>query len=174
VAAKAISPRGEFHRAGFRRVCNRQIASFTDLWYVVSTVRPENWMCGSTSIPLIFPLSEVLRSGLRVDLNPLCDFAERLSGLFIIAYRVNSRKGVLHNVTLPRSWFINLILPGTVLGKDTSTFLMFASTMMELMQRIDAKVQRYRTGSTSDTGEQFIADGTRLTGLAGPLYIARM
>ena len=124
-------------------------------------------------IPLICALSKVLHSRLRVDLNALCDLAERLSGLFIMAYRVNSRGGVLHNVTLPRSWLINLILPGMDLGKNTSTFLMFASTIIELMQKIDAQVQRCFTSSESDT-EQFIADGSRMTSLTGPLYIARM
>ena len=121
---------------------------------------------------LICPNSEVLRCRLRVDLNALCDLAERLSGLFIMAYRVNSRGGVLHNVTLPRSWFINLILPGTTLGKDTSAFLLFASTTIELMQQIDAQVQRYIAFSEDE--EQFIADGNRMTNLTGPLYIARM
>jgi hypothetical protein len=129
---------------------------------------------GPRSSLLIFPLSEVLRCGLRADLNALCDLAERLSGLFIMAYRFNSRGGVLHNVTLPRSWFINLIIPGMDLGKDTSAFSMFASTIIELMQRIDAQVQRYITKSAPDTGEQFIADGSRVTSLTGPLYIARM
>ena len=126
------------------------------------------------SFLLIFPFSEVLRCGLRVDLNALCDLAERLSGLFIMAYRFNSRRGILHNVTLPRSWFINLILPGMDLGKDTSTFSMFASIIIELMQRIDAQVQRHHAMTSPETGEQFIADGSRVTDLAGSLYIARM
>ena len=124
-------------------------------------------------IPLICALSKVLHSRLRVDLNALCDFVERLSGLFIMAFRVNSREGILHNVTLPRSWLIKLILPGTDLRKNTSTFPMFASTIIELMQKIDAQVQRYLTFSESDP-EQFIADGIRMTNLTGPLYIARM
>jgi len=123
---------------------------------------------------LTCPPSEVLRCGLRVELNALCDLAERLSGLFVMAYRFNSRGGILHNVTLPRSWFINLLLPGTDLGKDTSAFVMFASTIIELMQRINAQVQRDLAMTPSDTGEQFIADGGRMTSLTGPLYIARM
>ena len=127
---------------------------------------------GQRASLLTFPLSEIIRSKLRVDLNALCDLAERLTGLFIMAYRVNSR-GVLHNVTLPRSWFINLILPGTDLGKDTSTFSMFASTMIELMQRIDAQIQGYFMYS-SDTREQFTVGGSRMTTLTGPLYVARM
>jgi hypothetical protein len=90
-----------------------------------------------------------------------------------MAYRVNSRGGVLHNVTLPRSWFFNPILSGADLGKDTSTFSMFASTMIKLMQRIDAQAQR-NLMSGSGTGEQFFVDGSRMTNLAGPLYIARM
>ena len=121
---------------------------------------------------LTFPSSEILRSGMRVDVNALCDLAERLSGLFIMAYRVNSRGGVLHNVTLPRSWFINLISSGSDLRKNTSTFLMFAETVIKLMQRIDVQVQRYHT--SPDTGEQFVADGSRMTNFTGPLYIARM
>jgi len=107
-------------------------------------------------------------------LNALCDLAERLSGLFIMAYKFNSHGGALHNVTLPRSWFINFILPGMDLGKDTSTFSMFASTIIDLMQRIDAQVQRYHTASAPETDEQFIAGGNQVTTLMGPLYIARM
>jgi hypothetical protein len=89
-----------------------------------------------------------------------------------MAYRLNSR-GVLHNVTLPRSWFINLVLPDRDLEKDASDFLMFGVTMIELMQRIDAQVLE-SPKSTSGTGEQFIADDSRVTDLTGPLYIARM
>ena len=122
---------------------------------------------------LICLFSEVIRSQLRVDLNPLCDLAERLSGLFIMAHRVNSRGGVLHNVTLPRSWFINLIRRGTDLRKDTSAFSMFVSTMIELMRGIDAQVQRY-LASTFDTWERFTVDGSRMTSFMGPFYIARM
>jgi len=122
---------------------------------------------------LTCPLSEVVRSRLRVDLNILCDLAERLSGLLIMAYQTNFRGGALHNVTLPRSWFISLILPDTDLRKDTSTLFAFASTIIELMQRIDAQVRQYPTPA-SDTEEYFIADGNRMTDLAGPLYIARM
>jgi hypothetical protein len=103
----------------------------------------------------------------------LCDLAERLSGLFIMAYRVNSRGGVLHNVTLPRSWFINLILPDADVRKNTSSFLTFAETTIELMQRVDAQAQRYLMSGV-DIEEQFIADGTRVTNFTGPLYIARM
>ena len=122
---------------------------------------------------LIYPLSGVLYSQLRVDLNALCDLAERLSGLHIMAHRANSRGGVLHDVTLPRSWFINLILPDMDLKKDTSNLFALVSTIIELMQRIDAQVQQYLT-STSDVGEQFIVDDSRVTNLTGPLYIARM
>ena len=90
-----------------------------------------------------------------------------------MAYRVNSRGGVLHNVTMPRSWFINLILPGTDLRKDTSAFLTFTLTTIEVMQQIDAQVQQYITLGP-DTGEEFVADGSRVTNLTGPSYIARM
>ena len=89
-----------------------------------------------------------------------------------MARRVNSR-GVLHNVILPRSWFFNLILTGTYLRKNTSSFLVFAETMIELMQRIDAQAQRYLVPG-SDTGEQFTVGDSRMTNFTGPLYVARM
>ena len=123
--------------------------------------------------PLISPLSKVLRRWLHADLISLCDLVERLSGQFIMTHRVNSCGGVLHNVTMPRSWFINLTIPDADLRKDTKHFLMFVSTIIEIMQRIDAQVQRYLL-SVPDPGEQFTVDGNRTTNLTGPLYIARM
>ena len=162
---------GELDRPGSHRFCDRQNASFFDPWFLVSTVRMTG--CESPHAPLlIFPSSGVIRSGLRADVNVLCDLAERLSGLFIMACMVNSRGDILHNVTLPRSWFVNLISPGTDLRKDTSTFSMFAETMIELMQKIDAQAQQYRTSLPES--EQFIADGSRMTDFTGSLYIARM
>ena len=122
---------------------------------------------------LTSPLSEVLRSSpVRVDLIVLCDLVERLSGLFIMARRVGFG-GVLHDVTMPRSWFINLILPGTDFERDTSTFSEFVSAIIELMERIDAQVRRHLT-SPSETWGWFIADGSKVTSLTGPFYIARM
>ena len=84
-----------------------------------------------------------------------------------------SWRGVLQNITMPRSWFINLILPDSDLGKDTSTFLMFVETLVVLMLQIDAQVHRPLV-SASETWEQFIADGSRINNLTGSLYIARM
>ena len=89
-----------------------------------------------------------------------------------MAYRVNSR-GVLHDVTLPRSWFINLISLGVDLKKDTSSFATFTSTIIELMQRIDVQVQQHPTPA-SDTEDKFITDGDLTIDFMGPLYIARM
>jgi len=173
VAATPSARGGELNRPGFCWVCDRQSALFVNSWFIVPAVSVMGY-AGPRLLFLICPPSEVLRCGLRVDLNALCDLAERLSGLFIMAYRFNSQGGILHNVTLPRSWFINLLLPGTGLGKDTSAFVMFASTIIELMQRINAQVQRYPAMTASDTGDQFIADGSRMTSLTGPLYIGRM
>lgn len=107
-----------------------------------------------------------------MDLNHLCDFAERLSGLFIIAYRVRSR-GLLHNVTLPRSWFINLIRPRPNLRKYTSMLLPFTRTLIELMRRVSNQVEQY-SPYPSEIGDQFRADGGRVTNITGPFYIARM
>ena len=99
---------------------------------------------------------------MRFDLVVLCDLAERLSALFIVAHRVDSQGWLPHDVTLPRSWLVKLNLPYTDLGKDTSTFSMFSDTMIELMKRI------------GQSGEEFIAHGGPITNVTGPLYIARV
>jgi hypothetical protein len=105
-----------------------------------------------------------------MDLGHLCDLVERLSGLFIMAYRVYFR-GVVHNVTLPRSWFINLIRPLPDLKKHTSMILPFTRAIIELMRRIYKQVE---SPPQSDHGDQFRADGGRVTNITGPFYIARM
>ena len=133
-------------------------------------------MCGPTCTPSDRPCSELLRSRLRVDLNVLCDLVERLSGLFITSHKANSHGGALHDVTLPRSWIINLELldTGRDLRMDTSTFSTFTSNVIELMQRIDAQVQRY-IKCASDAEEQFVVDhDSLLTDFTGSLYLARM
>jgi len=132
---------------------------------MVPTVRTPGFV--NTRAPLlIYPPSEVLsRRPVGIDLNVLCDLAERLTGLFIMAHGFNSRRNALHDVTMPRSWFINLILPDKRLEKDTSTLPIFVGTIIELMLRVDGKIQ---------PGEKFTADGNRLTNFTGPLYIARM
>ena len=122
----------------------------------------------NTHVPhLTPPPSKLLDSPpVRIDLIVLCDLVERLSGLFIMAERANSGSDVLHNITMPRSWFINLNLPDADLEKDTSTFLTFAGTIIEIMQEINEQVQ--------SEGLFFFADGSRITDMTGPLYIARM
>jgi hypothetical protein len=98
-----------------------------------------------------------------VDLNAVCDLVERLSGLLIMAYRTNSR-GVPHNVTLPRSWFINLIFPSVDFRKDRSAFVKFTSTVIELMHRIDAESRPQRsptpTPDTEELGAEVQEDST--------------
>ena len=113
---------------------------------------------------LIYYLRGVLHNQLPVDLNVLCDLLERLTGYFIMARKVFFRRRVLplHAVVLPRSWFINLILPGTDLGKYTSSLIMFTSIVIEFMQGI-AKIE-----------ERFVVDGRRVSNWIGLLYIPRM
>jgi len=170
MAAISVS-RGGFHHAGLRRVHNRRRARLVDFWFVVYAVRIVRNIDPWASL-LICLVSEVLRSQLRVDLTVLCDLAERLSGLFIMAHNATSRRGILHNVAMPRSWFITLI-PDTDLRKDISTYSAFAEAMIDLMKRIDAQIQRLPT-SASDSGGQFIVDGGGMTSFTGPLCIARM
>jgi len=106
-----------------------------------------------------------------MDLNHLCDLVERLSGLFIMGYRVRFR-GILHNVTLPRSWFISLIRSHLDLRKHT-TIRSFTPTIVELMQDISKQVEQYHP-FPPDARDQFKADGGKVTNITGPFYIARM
>ena len=124
---------------------------------------------------LIRSPSGILRSGLPIDLNVLCDVIERLTGLFIMAHNMAHKVGSrwLHEVALPRSWFISLILPNTDPKKDASDFRNFVSTIIKFMQQIDAQTLRYPTATTT-TRERFVVGGSRTTNLTGPLHIARM
>ena len=124
---------------------------------------------------LIYSLSEFLDCELRADVDVLCSLAEMLSGSFIMARKLDSYGGVLHDVTLPRSWFINLILPSRNLGKDSSTLSTFVMDIIDLMQQIDEQVQQHSIFAFSGSfGRQFIADGNRMTSLRGSICIARM
>jgi hypothetical protein len=72
----------------------------------------------------------------------------------------------LHDVALPRSWFINLMRPNLNLRKETSAFFTLVANLIDLMQRIDAHA--------SGVEEPFIVDGSRMTDLTGSLCVARM
>ena len=124
---------------------------------------------------LIRSSSGILRSGLPIDLNVLCDVIERLTGLFIMAHSMADEVGSrgLHEVALPRSWFISLILPDTDPKKDASDLRNFVSTIIKFMQEIDAQTLRYPTATTTPK-ERFVVGGSRATNLTGPLHIARM
>jgi hypothetical protein len=92
----------------------------------------------------------------------------------MMARKFDPLRNVLHEVALPRSWFIGFIpSDAKFLRKDTSYLPECASTVIEFMNQIDAQVQRYPT-ATSTTKERFIANGSRLTDITGPPYIARM
>lgn len=119
--------------------------------------------------------SEVLHQDLYVDLNVLCNLIEKLSGLFIITSKSGPRKSVLHDIILPRSWFISFILPEADLKKDSTAIFEFVEDVIELLQRIDVQVQQsFESSYDFENGNQFTAEGSRVTGLTGPLYIARM
>ena len=124
---------------------------------------------------LIRSPSEILQSGLPIDLNVLCDVIERLTGLFIMVHNMPHKVGSrwLHELALPQSWFISLTLPETVPETDASNFRNFVSAIIKLMQQIDAQILRYPTTATT-TKEQFVVGGSRATNLMGPLYVARM
>ena len=95
-----------------------------------------------------------------VDVGPFCDAVERLCGSFILSYRFTTERGTLHDVTLPRSWFIGLSRSLPILDKNTTYIPHFVNDAIEVLQRIDnQRLDHY---------------GSRLPPLNAAVYTARM
>ena len=107
-----------------------------------------------------------------MDIGPFCDAVERLCGSFILAHRFMTARGILHNVTLPRSWFINLSRSLPLLNKNTNHIPHFVNDTIELLRRIDLQRELYNP-QTADS-QQFKHSGSRLTPLYASVYITRM
>ena len=137
----------------------------------LSTLQCVSWNIWIRKPFLTHPPRAIIRSDLRVDLNMLCYLAERLTGLFVMAHNVDPKWRAPHEAALPRGWFINLIHPGIDLDKDTSTFLTFGSTIIDLLREVDTQVQKYPDPAAN---ERFIAGFGRVTDWTGPLYLSRM
>ena len=108
----------------------------------------------------LYECRQILVNGIFVDIGPFCDAVERLCGLHILAYRFMTGRGILHGVTLPRSWFIGLSRSLPLLDKNTSYIPHFVNDTIELLRLIG--------------GPQFKHNGSRLTPLYASVYIARM
>lgn len=107
-----------------------------------------------------------------VDVGHYCDAVERLCGSLILSYRCMTECGILHGITLPRSWFINLLRSSPPLDKNTTYIPHFVNDAIELLRRIDSQREHYRPLSVDD--QQFKYNGSRLSPMVASAYIARM
>lgn len=111
---------------------------------------------------------QILVNRTPVDVGHYCDVVERLCGSLILSYRSMTERGILHGITLPRSWFINLLRSSPSLDKNTSYIPHFVNDTIELLRRIDLQREDYRDD------QQFKYNGSRLTPMCASACIARM
>ena len=110
--------------------------------------------------------------GIPVNIGPVCDAVERLCGLHILAHRFTTTRNTLHDVTLPRSWFMSLFRSRPYLDKNTSYIPHFVNDAIELLRRIDFQRENYNPQGADN--HQFKRNGTKLDPLYASTYIARM
>ena len=68
---------------------------------------------------------------------------------FILAHRFKTGHGILHGVTLPRSWFINLL--HSCPGLDKNTYIPeFLNATIEFLRRIDLQRKVYDPQTVDD------------------------
>lgn len=167
MATITVLRRGVFYCARFRHVFDCERLRFVDRWGIVPTVCTAEYS-ETCLFPLNRPLRAILHTGMCIDLSVLCDLVERLTGLLVMAHKVDPQGRAPHGSILPRSWFMRLIHPGMNLDRDESSILAFGSAVIDLVRRIGMQLQR---DPVVPVREQFTMAGGRLT---GPLYIARM
>ena len=107
-----------------------------------------------------------------VEIGPYCDAVERLCGLHTLAHRFTTDGGILHGVTLPRSWFTSLLRSHPVLDKNIRYLPHFVNDMVELLRRLDSQREDYNPQAADVC--QFRHNGMRLGPLYASAYIARM
>ena len=111
-----------------------------------------------------------------VEVGPFCDAVERLCGLFIMAHRVTTGQRTLHDVILPRSWFINLSRLLPALDKNIIYLRRFATDLTELLRHFNRRLdlQREHPSPQTTDNHQFIHNGSSLGPLYASMYIPRM
>jgi hypothetical protein len=107
-----------------------------------------------------------------VDVGPFCDALEKLCGFYIFSHRFVTERGILHGVTLPRSWFVGLFRLRLSLDKNISYIRRFVSRTTEFLRRIDFQRENYNPQIPDN--HQFKQNGLRLNPLYASVYIARM
>lgn len=158
------------HRQGLRQLPTGRSSPFADsrnLVFEVSAVLAQD-----SELPDSRACRQILVNHVPVDVGHYCDAVERLCGSIILSYRFTMERGVLHGVTLPRSWFINLFRLLPPLDKNTAWIPHFVNDTLEFLRRIDLQREHYKPRSV-DT-EQFKHNGSRLTPPYASAYIARM
>ena len=161
---------GLLYCQGLRSVFTGWSLPFVDPWKLVSKAS-----VGVTRILGSFITCArrgILIKRIPVNVGPFCDAMERLCGSLILAHRFMTGRGILHGVTLPRSWFIGLSRSLTVLNKDTNCIPRFVDDAIELLRRVD--LQREHYGPQTGDNQQFKHNGSRLGPLHASVYIARM
>jgi len=161
---------GSLHRLGLHRFLTWWSLPFVGSWNlvfevgVVATQSSEHFD--------LYACRQILMSRIPVDVGHYCDAVEKLCGSLILSYRFTTERGILHGVTLPRSWFINLLRSSPPLDKDTIYIPHFVNDTIELLRRIDSQREHYGPLSIGD--QQFKYNGSRLSPMCASAYIARM
>ena len=158
------------HRLGLHHFLTWRSSPFVDSWNlifevgIVATQSSEHFD--------LYACRQILMNRVPVDVGHYCDAVERLCGSLILSYRSTMEFGILHGITLPRSWFINLLHSSPPLDKNISYIPHFVNDMIELLRRIDSQREHY--GSLSVGDQQFKYNGSRLSPMCASAYIARM
>lgn len=158
------------HRLGLHHFLTWRSSSFVDSWNlifevgIVATQSSEHFD--------LYACRQILMNRVPVDVGHYCDAVERLCGSLILSYRSTTEFGILHGITLPRSWFINLLHSSPPLDKNISYIPHFVNDTIELLRRIDSQREHY--GSLSVGDQQFKYNGSRLSPMCASAYIARM
>jgi hypothetical protein len=70
----------------------------------------------------------------QVNIGALCDFLDYICANLVF-YKKRG-EGNLHNLTLPRSWIINLLSQSVGEGKDLRCLLKFRDAAFELLRQL--------------------------------------
>ena len=114
---------------------------------------------------------------ITVEVGPFCDAVERLCGLFIMAHRFSPESSSLHDVTLPRSWFISLSRSLPALDKNIKGLRYFVNDVIELLRRLNRRLDVQHEPPNSQAtldNRHFTYNGSSLGPLYASIYIARM
>ncbi|KAI0353177.1 hypothetical protein OH77DRAFT_1497420 [Trametes cingulata] len=81
-------------------------------------------------------LNHILRNRLVVDIGVLCDFMDHLCSSLIVAVRLHSG-ATLHDLTLPKSWIVNVVNSMTDLrDKSTNRAVDYTRHLRELLLQV--------------------------------------